>query len=102
MDNRRFAMLARVAGRCRELAPVPLRVVMGLAFMVHGYPKITDLALTAENFSQRGSAPAAFWGPLVAVVEFVGAACLVVGLRTRYWRLALAIEMAVPTLRVKV
>jgi putative oxidoreductase len=80
---------------------MPLRVVMGLAFMVHGYPKITDLALTAQNFSQRGFVPGVFWGPLVAIVEFVGGACLVVGLLTRYWSLALAIEMVVTTLRVK-
>jgi putative oxidoreductase len=94
-------MLARVTARYRDLAPLPLRVVMGLAFMVHGYPKITNLAVTAQNFGQRGFVPGEFWGPLVAAVEFVGGACLVVGLLTRYWSLALAIEMVVTTLRVK-
>jgi uncharacterized membrane protein YphA (DoxX/SURF4 family) len=75
---------------------------MGLAFMVHGYPKITAIAATAERFSQMGFVPGIFWGPLVALVEFVGGACLVLGLLTRYWSLALAIEMVVTTLRVKI
>ena len=95
-------MLARLATRFRDLAPLPLRVVMGLTFMVHGYPKITHLVLTAQSFSQRGFVPGLFWGPLVAFVEFVGGACLVVGLLTRYWAAAIAIEMVVTTLRVKV
>ncbi len=50
-------MLARVTARFRDLTPLPLRLVMGLAFMVHGYPKITNLALTAQNFGQRGFVP---------------------------------------------
>jgi putative oxidoreductase len=94
-------MLARVTNRFRDLAPVPLRIVMGAAFMVHGYPKITNLAATAQNFRQRGFVPGEFWGPLVAIVEFVGGACLIVGLFTRYWAAALAIQMVVTTLRVK-
>jgi putative oxidoreductase len=95
-------MLARVTARFRDLTPLPLRLVMGLAFMVHGYPKITNLAVTAQNFSQRGFVPGVFWGPWVAIVEFIGGACLVLGLLTRYWSVALAIEMVVTTLRVKV
>jgi len=95
-------MLARVTAPFRDLVPLPLRVVMGLAFMVHGYPKITHLALTAESFGQRGFVPGLFWGPLVAFVEVVGGAGLVLGLLTRYWGAAIAIEMVVTTLRVKV
>src|SRR5215470_17477371 len=87
--------------RLRELAPIPLRVVMGLAFIVHGYPKLTNLAATMSSFSQQGFVPGAFWAPLVAIVEVVGGACLVLGLLTRYWGLALAIEMVVTTLAVK-
>jgi putative oxidoreductase len=94
-------MLARLTTRFRDLAPVPLRVVMGAAFVLHGYPKITNLAATAQSFSQRGFVPGEFWAPLVAIVEFVGGACLIVGLFTRYWSAALAIQMVVTTLRVK-
>jgi len=85
----------------RGFAPVPLRVIMGLAFIVHGYPKITHLTLTAHNFGQRGFVPGLFWGPLVAIVECVGGACLVVGLFTRFWSAAIAVEMVVTTLAVK-
>jgi len=95
-------MLSRAASRFRGLAPLPLRVVMGLAFMVHGYPKIVHLGVTAHNFAQRGFVPGLFWGPLVAVVEAVGGLCLIVGLLTRCWSAAIAIEMVVTTLAVKV
>ena len=95
-------MLARLTAEFRDFAPLPLRVVMGLAFMVHGYPKITAMAATAERFAQMGFVPGIFWGPLVAIVEFVGGVCLVLGLLTRYWSVALAGEMAVTTLRVKI
>ena len=95
-------MLARLAAPFRDFAPLPLRLVMGVAFMVHGYPKITAMAATAERFAQMGFVPGIFWGPLVAIVEFVGGACLVLGLFSRYWSLALALEMLVTTLRVKI
>jgi len=88
--------------RFHDLVPLPLRVVMGLAFIVHGYPKITHLALTAQSFGQQGFVPGLFWASLVAIVEFVGGVCLVLGLLTRYWSLALAVEMVVTTLAVKV
>ena len=95
-------MLGHAVARFRHVVPLPLRVVMGLAFMVHRYPKITNLALTAQNFAQQGFVPAAFGGTLVAIAEFVGGLCLAIGFLTRYWSLALAIEMAITTLRVKV
>jgi len=63
--------------------------------MVHGYPKIVHLGVTAHNFAQRGFVPGLFWGPLVAVVEAVGGLCLIVGLLTRCWSAAIAIEMVV-------
>jgi uncharacterized membrane protein YphA (DoxX/SURF4 family) len=56
----------------RGFAPMPLRVIMGLAFIVHGYPKITQLSLTAQNFDQQGFVPGLFWASLVAIVECVG------------------------------
>jgi putative oxidoreductase len=88
--------------RLPDLAPVPLRVVMGFAFIVHGYPKLVNLTATMQSFSQQGFVPGAFWAPLVAIVECVGGACLVLGVLTRHWSLALAIEMIVTTLVVKI
>jgi putative oxidoreductase len=88
--------------RLRDLTPVPLRVVMGLAFILHGYPKLMNLSATMQGFAQQGFVPGAFWAPLVAIVECVGGACLVLGLLTRYWSLALAIEMVVTTIAVKI
>lgn len=56
-----------------------LRVVFGLIFVVHGWPKIKNLKMTAQNFSAMGFRPGGFWGPLVAVVEFFGGLALILG-----------------------
>jgi putative oxidoreductase len=74
-----------------SLGLLALRVVVGAAFMFHGWPKIQK--------------PMAWMGPeapvpavlqaAAAVAEFVGGAALVVGLFTRFFALLLTITMAV-------
>ncbi len=59
-----------------------LRIVLGLLFVFHGWPKIKNLRATAENFSNMGFRPGVFWGPLVAGVEFFGGLALILGIWT--------------------
>lgn len=56
-----------------------LRLVLGLVFLIHGWPKIKSPKTTANNFSMMGFRPGYIWGPLVAVVEFFGGAALILG-----------------------
>lgn len=95
-------MLGRFVGKYGEWAPLPIRLVMGSAFIAYGYPKITDIAGTSEGFATLGIPLAGLFGPIVAIVEFIGGICLLLGILTRYWGLLLAIEMTVTTLGVKV
>ena len=59
-----------------------LRIVLGLTLAIHGFPKLKDLKTTSANFGAMGFRPGAFWGPLVAVVEFFGGLALMLGIWT--------------------
>lgn len=73
-----------------------LRIIIGLAFMVHGFPKIQHPA------SWMG--PHAFAPPwlqaVVAVVEFFGGLALIVGFLTRLAALGIFVDMATAILKV--
>ena len=60
-----------------------LRVMCGLALMVHGWPKILNPLGAAEMVAGIGFQPAAFWSVALAVTEFGGGLLLVLGLLTR-------------------
>jgi putative oxidoreductase len=68
-----------------------LRIVMGAAFMFHGWGKIQHpISWMGENAPVPGILQAA-----AAVAEFCGGAALIIGLLTRLAALGLAITMAV-------
>ncbi len=63
-------------------APLPLRLILGIGFVVHGYPKL----LTASGYesitgmlSQIGIPLPGLMGVVVAVVEFFGGLALIAG-----------------------
>ena len=72
-----------------------LRLALGLIFLVHGWPKLKNLKVTAQNFEMMGFKPGIFWGTIVAVVEFVGGLAVLVGLYTQLAAPFLAIDMLV-------
>ena len=69
--------------RLTPLAFTWLRVMCGLALMVHGWPKITNPLGAADMVAGIGFQPAAFWSVALAVTEFGGGLLLVLGLLTR-------------------
>ena len=75
-----------------------LRLVFGAIFIAHGWPKIKNLKTNSQNFEMMGFKPGAFWGTIVAFVEFFGGLAIIVGLYTQIAALLLAINMAVATL----
>ncbi|MBI2175200.1 MAG: DoxX family protein [Parcubacteria group bacterium] len=86
----------------QEIAPVLLRVVLGVAFVLHGYPKLFGgFGATAQFFSSVGIKPAKFWVAVVGIVEFFGGAALLVGIFTQAAALLIAVNMAVALLVVK-
>jgi putative oxidoreductase len=68
-----------------------LRVVVGAAFMFHGWPKIQNATAWMPADSPVPPALQA----AAAAAEFVGGAALIIGLLTRVAGLALAVTMAV-------
>jgi putative oxidoreductase len=66
-----------------------LRLVMGAAFVIHGWGKIrTPFSWAGENFP-------GYFQLLAAVAEFGGGIALILGLLTRLGALGIAITMAV-------
>ena len=66
----------------KPLALLLLRLVMGAAFMAHGYPKL--FAPGEPRFQYFTSLGFPWWGVYVAgAVEFFGGLLLIVGLFTR-------------------
>ncbi|MEC7760976.1 MAG: DoxX family protein [Pseudomonadota bacterium] len=68
------------------LAPISfllLRVMAGIALMVHGWPKIQNPLGATEMVAGIGFAPAAFWSVALSVTEFAGGLLLLLGLFTR-------------------
>lgn len=59
------------------------RVVIGLALVVHGYPKILDPMKAVGMVEGLGFYPGVLWAPLLAATEFFGGILIAVGFLTR-------------------
>jgi putative oxidoreductase len=99
-------MLAKMSKKLSGWADVFLRLALGAVFIAHGAQKLfgafggNGLSATAEGFDKMGFHPGLFWATLVAIVEFFGGVCVLVGLLTRWAALLLAITMAVAVIKV--
>ncbi len=89
-----FNLLGRLAGRLAPLAPVFLRLGVGLVFLHHGIMKWhMGVGGVAGFLSHLGFPVATFWAVVLIVVETVGAACVVLGFWTRFWAACMVVEM---------
>jgi len=85
-----------------ELTPFILRVVLGIIFIVHGYPKLFKAySQTVQFFESISIKPAKFWVFVVGAVEFFGGIALIVGFLTQIAAALIAINMLVATIYVK-
>jgi putative oxidoreductase len=86
----------------RSLEPLSLlvlRLVLGLIFLVHGYPKLVHPTEAMHSFFVSHSLPGYFLN-ISAILECFGSVLLFVGLFTRPAALLLASEMAVAIWKV--
>lgn len=87
-------------------AALPARLALGIIFLVHGSQKLYGgfgghgIAGTAQFFGQLGVQPPLLWAWIVALVEFIGGAAVIVGLLTRPASLGLAAVMVVAIVTV--
>lgn len=83
-----------------EIGQIVLRVILGVTFLIHGFVKFQGgIANTAGYFESLGI-PAAM-AFIVATIELVGGAMLIVGIGTRYIAAALAVIMLVAIVLAK-
>ncbi len=67
-----------------ELAPVFLRIIVGIIFIVHGYSKLfKDFGEIANWLLSIGFKPCKFWAFILGVTEFFGGLLILVGFVSR-------------------
>ena len=84
------------------IATTLVRIVVGIMFLMHVSTKfkLGADAVAANIFAKNGIEPALMWTYVVIFLELVGGVCLIIGLFTRFFAAALAIEMLVALLFV--
>lgn len=91
--------MKKLLGTCNDPGLVPIRLVMGILFIAHGWQKLSGLEGVAQFLTSLGfTAP--FWAYLVAGGEFFGGVLLLIGLLTRLAALNIAVIMLVAIFKV--
>jgi putative oxidoreductase len=94
-----FAALDRWGRRLAPYAALVLRLAVGWVFLRHGSMKLRmGVAGVAGFLHHLGFPVAPFWAVVLIGAETVGAACVVLGLLTRFWAACLAVDMTVAIL----
>jgi putative oxidoreductase len=79
-----------------------MRAVVGLMLVPHGIEKLTRgvSVFATGNPTRLGLYPPTLWAWIVVLIEIVGGICIALGLFTRFFAAAAAIELAVVTFGV--
>jgi len=85
----------------RDVAPLLLRIGVGLIFIYAGWGKLTGIEGTQQFFGNIGIPLAGLMAWVVALVEFVGGIMVLVGFRIQVPALLLACIMVVAILTTK-
>ena len=83
-----------------QYGPLPLRILAGIAFIIHGLPKLSNIAGTEHFFSSMIGLPAAMALP-IGLLEVIGGIALLVGVLTRIASIFFIIEMIGSTITAK-
>jgi putative oxidoreductase len=94
-----FPFLVMYLEKISAFAPLPIRIMAGIAFIIHGLPKFENLQGTQGFFASVGIA--ADLALLIGLLEVIGGVLLIVGLLTRIASILFIIEMIGAILVVK-
>jgi putative oxidoreductase len=84
------------------LAHFLIRLVLGIAFVVHGYPKLfKNFAGFSGWLGSMGFRPGKFWASLVIIAEFFGGIALILGFFVQIAAVLIAIDMLVAMWKAK-
>src|SRR5262245_30980055 len=97
-----FPGLARFYETMLPIAATFVRIVIGIMFLMHVSAKFTagPAAVAANTLARNGIEPALMWAYVIMFLESVGGVCLIIGLFTRFFAAALAIEILIALLFV--
>ena len=97
-----FPALADFYASWREIAYTLVRIITGYIFFMHGWAKVTGPGLTGISgfMAKNNLVPGGAFASAAMFLETVGAVCIIVGLFTRFFAAAIAIEMAIAFLVV--
>jgi putative oxidoreductase len=97
-----FPGLASFYDSWREIAYALLRVIVGIILFMHGWLKVSTFGVAGVSglMAKQGLEPAAAFAVAAMFLETVGAICIVIGLFTRFFAAALAIELLIALLAV--
>lgn len=86
----------------RDIAYTLVRVVIGYNLFMHGWGKVTGAGLAGISgyMAKNGLVPGGAFAGAAMFLETVGALCVLVGLFTRFFAAALAIELGIAFLVV--
>ena len=104
--------MIRFLNRLQPWALTMLLLVVGVAMLIHGWDKLIPIGGLHRNHLLAGAEAFThyvanlglpYWLGYVSVVtEFVGGACLILGLLTRFWALLVAGNMLVAIVMVDI
>jgi putative oxidoreductase len=83
------------------LAPLAVRITVGVVFTQTGWQKLNALPRMIQNFRDWGIPAPEIFTPLASGIEFVGGLLLLVGLLTRFAAVPLMIVMVVAIVSAK-
>jgi putative oxidoreductase len=83
-----------------KYGPFPIRVLMGIIFIVHGIPKLVNISMTQHFFSHALGFPPEM-AVIIALLEVIGGFALLFGILTRISAILFIIEMIGATLTAK-
>jgi putative oxidoreductase len=97
-----FPGLEGFYGSWRDIAYTLVRVIIGYNLFMHGWVKVTGAGFAGVSgyMAKQGLEPSSAFAVAAMVLETVGAACIVLGLFTRFFAAALAVELAIAFLVV--
>jgi putative oxidoreductase len=81
-----------------DIAYTLMRVVIGYILLMHGWAKVTSQAGVpgvAKYMATLGLEPGTVFAYAAVFLETVGAVCIIVGLFTRFFAAALAVEIGI-------
>ncbi len=97
-----FPGLAGFYASWRDIAYTALRVIIGFILLMHGWLKVGTYGVAGVSglMAKSGLEPAMAFAIAAMFLETVGAICIILGLFTRFFAAALAIELLIGLLAV--